>query len=56
MKLKILTENWCFLQELGQRGRLKQGNEIEGGHSWQENGINKGTEVRMFMRMGPCRT
>lgn len=42
--------------ELGQRGRLKQGNEIEGGHSWRENGINKGTEVRMFMRMNPCRT
>jgi len=36
-----------------QRGRIEQGNEIEGrkGHSWQENGISKGTGVRMLMRM-----
>lgn len=30
--------------------RIEQGNEGKD-HSWQEDGISKGTEVRMFMRM-----
>lgn len=46
IKFKITDPELVFSARVDQRGRLEQGNEIEGGHSWQENVINKGTEVR----------